>query len=274
MLMSTKELEQKCLEIRKATLKMCLNAGTGHVTSSFSAIEILVTLFYNKILKYNPADPKSDNRDRFIMSKAQASPALYAILADLNFFPSTHLDKFATNGAAFGVHLQNTVPGVELTAGALGHGLGVAAGMAQALMMDRKLNLVYCLLGDGELYEGSIWESLLYISHHQLNNLIIIIDRNYLCTTDFTENLIALEPLDDKMKAMGFMVRRIDGHSIEQLSSVLMHLKSRPHRTPTIIIADTVKGKGLDCMSYDPLCHGIAPSGEVAKQAKKELGLT
>lgn len=263
----------KCLEIRKKILEICLAAKTGHVTSSLSSVEILVTLFYSGLMKFDPKNPKSDERDRFIMSKAQASPALYAILGDLGFFPKEDLQGFAQKKGHFGVHLQHSVPGVELTAGALGHGLGVAGGIAQALRMDRKLNLVYCLIGDGELYEGSIWESLLYIAHHKLNNLITIVDRNYLCTTDFTENLIALEPLDKKFEAMGFHVERVDGHNLEALQQTLSKLKSRPYQIPTIVIADTVKGKGLDCMSYNPLCHGVAPEGELIAQAKKELGL-
>lgn len=265
--------ENKCLEIRKKVLEMCLDAKTGHVTSSLSSIEILVTLFYQGILKFDPKNPEWDGRDRFIMSKAQASPALYAILGDLGFFPKEDLKGFAQKNGAMGVHLQNSVPGVELTAGALGHGLGVAAGIAQALRMDRKLNLVFCLLGDGELYEGSIWESLLYIAHNKLNNLITIVDRNYLCTTDFTENLIALEPMDEKFRSLGFHVERLDGHNLEQIFKTLSRLRSRPHTLPTVVIADTIKGKGLECMSYNPLCHGVAPEGPLIEEAKKELGV-
>ena len=271
--MDIKTLDEKCVFHRKKVLETCLRAETGHVTSSLSCIEILITLYYKNYIRQNPNDPNDDDRDRFILSKAQASPLLYAILADLGYYDLGELDKFAQKDGIFGVHLQHTVPGVESTAGALGHGLGLAAGIALRAKMDRKLYLTYTLLGDGELYEGSIWESMKFASHHNLNNLVGIIDRNYLCTTDFTENIVELEPLTDKIEAFGWNCIRIDGHNLEELDKAFANLRSRPSRKPTMIICDTVKGKGLDVMSFKPLCHGIPPKGEDAEKAKKELGI-
>ena len=271
--MDIKTLEENCVFHRKKVLETCLRAETGHVTSSLSCIEILITLYYKNYIRQNPNDPNDDDRDRFILSKAQASPLLYAILADLGYYDLGELDKFAQKDGIFGVHLQHTVPGVESTAGALGHGLGLAAGIALRAKMDRKLYLTYTLLGDGELYEGSIWESMKFASHHNLNNLVGIIDRNYLCTTDFTENIVELEPLTDKIEAFGWNCIRIDGHNLEELDKAFANLRSRPSRKPTMIICDTVKGKGLDVMSFKPLCHGIPPKGEDAEKAKKELGI-
>ncbi len=271
--MDIKSLEEKSYFLRQKTLETCLKAKTGHVTSSLSCVEILVSLYYGGFLEINPKDLEDDDRDRFILSKAQASPLLYTILADLGLYDLKELDKFAQKDGIFGVHLQHSVPGVESTAGALGHGLGLAAGIALRAKMDRKLFLTYTLLGDGELYEGSIWESLKFASHNNLNNLVGIIDRNYLCTTDFTENLVELEPLTDKIKAFGWNVIRVNGHCFKSLFEAFDNLRSRPSRKPTMIICDTVKGKGLKVMSYKPLCHGVPPKGEDIEIAKKELNI-
>ena len=266
-------LKEKSLQQRKSVLNICLQAKTGHLTSSLSCVEILVSLYYGGILKFNANNPEDPQRDRFILSKAQASPLLYSILADLGFYGQEELKKFAQKDGIFGVHLQNTVPGVETTAGALGHGLGIAAGMALNAKLDRKLYMTYTLLGDGELYEGSIWESMKFASHNNLNNLVGIIDRNYLCTTDFTENIVELEPLDEKIKSFGWNCEVIDGHDIAIIQKKLLFLKSRPSRKPTMLICNTVKGKGVPSMCYDPLNHGIAPREHQIENAKKDLNL-
>ncbi len=271
--MDIKQLEEKCLFLRKKVLEMCLKAETGHVTSSFSSIEILASLYYQGHIKNDPTDEKMKDRDRLILSKAQASPLIYTIMADLGYYDMAELDKFAQKDGIFGVHLQDTVPGIETTAGALGHGLGVASGVALNAKMNRELYFTYCLLGDGELYEGSIWESMMFASHNNLNNLVGIIDRNFLCTTEFTENLIELEPLDEKIKAFGWNCHIIDGHNLEELDKAFKRLRNRPSRKPTMLICETVKGKGLESMSYQPLCHGVPPKGDAIEIAKKEIGL-
>lgn len=271
-LLNFKELEDKCFELRQTVLRMCLKTNTGHMTSSFSVIELLTSLYYRDYINHDPSNPNWDDRDRLILSKAQASPLLYAILADLGYYDKKDLDLFAQKDGPFGVHLQNTVKGVETTAGALGHGLGLASGIALRAKMDRKLFLTYTILGDGELYEGSIWESMKFASHHNLNNLIGIIDRNFLCTTDFTENLIELEPLDKKIESFGWNCVKIDGHNINQIDDSLKDLRNRKSRKPTMIIAETTKGKGLKSMSHDPLFHGVPPKKqENIDKAKKEL---
>ena len=201
------KLRKKSRQIRELTLETCIKAKTGHVTSSLSSIDILVALYYGNVLKILPKKPDWAERDRFILSKGQASPALYAILADLGFFPKKELEKFAQKGGKFGVHLQNDVPGVEITSGSLGQGFGIAAGIALGAKINRDLYMVFTLLGDGECYEGSVWETAMFASHNNLNNLVAIIDRNYLCVTDFTENLVELEPLDNKWKSFGWDVR-------------------------------------------------------------------
>lgn len=265
------DLVEKSEQLRRLTLETCIKAKTGHVTSCMSCIEILVALYHGGILRVDPKNPKWEGRDRFILSKGQASPALYSVLAQLGFFDIKELEKFAQAEGIFGVHLQHTVPGVETTAGSLGLGFGTAAGLALAARMDRKNHLTVTLLGDGELYEGSIWETAMFVGHHQLNNLVTIIDRNYLCTTDFTENLIRLEPLTDKWASFGFAVERIDGHSTDALMDVLAYARSRRSTKPLAIICDTVKGRGIDCMSNEPIWHGAAPTGAMVDKARADL---
>ena len=265
------KMEVKSRQLRKKVLETCIKAGTGHVTSSLSCLDIMIALYHGRILNFDPKNPNWAGRDRFILSKGQASPAYYAILADLGYFSMKELDKFAQKDGKFGVHLQNDVPGVEITAGSLGHGLGVAAGLALGAKMNRDIYMVFCLLGDGECYEGSIWETAMFASHNRLNNLVTIIDRNFLCVTDFTENLIALEPMEDKWKSFGWDVDRIDGHSFEEILNSFREIRSRKSCKPLVIIADTVKGKGINSMCYQPLWHGLAPKGDDAEIAKKCL---
>lgn len=262
-----KELKRRAYHIRHDMLKMCVKAGTGHVTSSSSCIELLTTLYHGGIMRHDPEKPEWSDRDRLILSKGQASPALYTILSDCGYFPKKDLDKFAQAGGKFGVHLQKSVPGVEITCGSLGHGFGIAAGIALAAKMNRNLFLTFAMLGDGECYEGSIWETAMFASHNRLNNLVAIVDRNHLCVTDFTENLIALEPMEDKWRSFGWDVRRINGHSFDEILDSLGDIRNRCSSNPLVIIADTVKGKGINFMSNVPLWHGIAPGAKDAEEA-------
>lgn len=271
MLKDTAELEKKANYIRNLVLDMCVQAGTGHVTSSFSCAELMTALYCGGILRYDVSNPEWEGRDRFILSKGHASPLLYAILADLGFFPKGELDKFCQADGMFGVHLQNDVPGVEITSGSLGHGLGIAAGIALAAKMDKKSYMTFALLGDGECYEGSIWESAMFASHHGLNNLIAIIDRNWYCVTGHTEKIVRLDPLDKKWESFGWEAVTIDGHSFKEIFPALDGFRSRQDNRPLVIIANTVKGKGVSFMENQALWHGIAPKGEEAKKAKLEL---
>jgi transketolase len=265
------KLNTKAYELRKEMLEMCIDAGKGHVTSSMSCMDILVALYYGDIMKFRPSEPEWKDRDRLVLSKGHASPALYTILASLGFFDRSELKKFAKPNGKIAVHVQDDVPGIDVTTGSLGQGYGLAAGMALAAKMNRELFSVYAILGDGECYEGSIWETAMFAAHNRLNNLITIIDRNYLCVMDFTENLVALEPLDEKWKSFGFNIIKIDGHSFEELLDALTFLKSKPSAEPTVIIADTIKGKGVESLCYDPLWHGCALKGDVAANCLCEL---
>lgn len=269
----TNYLKKKANYIRNQILDMCVRAGTGHVTSSFSCTELLVALYYGGILRYDISNPKWNERDRFILSKGQSSVILYPILADLGFFPKKELDRFNQEDGIFGVHLQHDIPGAEITAGSLGHGFGIAAGMALAAKMDKKQYFIFTLLGDGECHEGSVWETAMFASHHQLNNLIAIIDRNWLSATDFTENSLRLNPLDEKYRSFGWDVLNINGHSFEEFFNALNGFRSNKRIRPLMIIADTIKGKGVSFMENQILWHSIAPQGEQALQAKKEISV-
>lgn len=250
-----KELEKKAHFLRKQVLEMCVKAGTGHVTSSFSCVEILVSLYYSVLGEW----------DRFLMSKGHASPLLYAILADKGYFSEEELWKFCQADGKFGVHLQHDVPGVEITAGSLGYGLGIGAGMALAKKLNNEPGTIYVLLGDGECYEGSIWESAMFISHNYLD-VVAIVDRNGLSAIDFTEKALRLDPLAEKWRAFGWEAVGVDGHRFEALTPAL-GVTARP----IVIIAETVKGKGIPFMENQPLWHARAPLGDEIERARREL---
>lgn len=265
-------LDEASFRIRKSVLETCLRAGAGHLTSSLSCIDILVALYHGGVLRFDPRDPRWEKRDRFIMSKGQASPALYAVLADLGFFDPRDLELFAREGGRMGLHLQGDVPGVEITSGSLGHGLGIAAGLALGARMNAREHRVYVLLGDGECDEGSIWEAAMFAAHHRLANLTAIVDRNGLCVTDFTEKIVALEPLAEKWQAFGWETLRVNGHSHRELAGALAgRARGGESSRPLVVIADTVKGEGIACITNIPLWHGQVPSGEMADHCRAEL---
>jgi transketolase len=264
-------LERKALQIRKEMLSMCMKAGKGHVSSSFSCVEILVALYNGGILRYRANDPEWTGRDRFVLSKGQASPALYAVLADCGFFDRSELSRFAQKDGIFGVHLQESVPGAELTVGSLGQAYGIAAGLALAAQKHKQTHMVYALLGDGECYEGAIWETAMFAAHYRLNNLVTIIDRNGMCVMDWTENIVALEPLKDKWESFGFEVVRINGHNFDEIITALERGRRRYSQKPLVIIAETVKGYGTPTLCYNPAWHGRTPYGVEASACIMEL---
>lgn len=259
-------LKDKVHQAKRSVLEMCVNAGMGHVTSAYSCAEILVALYYD-IMKINPQKPDDENRDRFIMSKNHGSVMTFPILADLGFIDSSLLMTFMKDGSPLGGHSKMSLNGVDFSGGSLGIGFGVAAGVAYGAKLDNKDFFTYVLIGDGECYEGSIWESAMFASHNKLNNLIAIVDRNELACTDFTEKMLAQEPMQDKWKSFGWETIEVDGHNLEKVLSALKNSKTRNNTEPLCIIAHTVKGKGVDFMSQKPLCHGAAPSGDDIKRA-------
>jgi transketolase len=267
------KLKKKANWIRNKVLDMGIKAGAAHLAPAFSCTEILVSLYYGGILQFDPNNPGWPERDRFILSKGQATIALYAVLADLGFFPVSELDFFTRAGSRLGGHTENTVAGVEAFTGSLGHGLSIAAGLALAAKIDKKKYLTVALLGDGECHEGSVWEAAMFSSHHKLNNLIAIVDNNGLSAIDFIKKYIQLDPLADKWKAFGWDAKTINGHSFKEIILALKGIRLRKSRKPLVIIAKTVKGKGVSFMENSPIWHYRIPVGKEVEIAKKELSL-
>lgn len=264
------ELKNRATFIRRQTLDLCVRGG-GHLASAFSCIELLVALYYGKILHYDPADQLLKDRDRFVLSKGHAVSALYIILSDLGFFSKKELDNYNSGVCLLGSHPDKHIPGIDVTTGSLGHGLGIASGIALAAKLDNSNFKTVVLLGDGECSEGEIWESALFAAKHKLNNLVAIIDRNRLCVADFTEDCICLDPLSDKWKAFGWDVLEIDGHSFPDIIKAFDHHLSRKDQRPLMIIANTVKGKGVSFMENMPIWHTRIPAGDQLQLARKEL---
>lgn len=258
----TNFLKDKAHQLRTEMFEMCVNAGHGHISSGFSCTDVLTSLYYAGHLVHDPNNPEWEGRDRFFLSKGHGAIILYVVLADRGYFPKEELKDFSQRKGKFSIHLQKDVPGAEISAGSLGHGFGMAIGSALASKLNRELHLTYTLIGDGESYEGSIWEGAMFASQQKLNNLVAILDRNYQATLGFTENFLKLEPLREKWEAFGWRVKRIDGHDFNQIEEALADIRRRPSDKPTIVIADTIKGRGIDHLSHKPLSHGSTPKNE------------
>lgn len=265
------KLQKKANWVRNKVLEMAVKANAGHIAPSFSCIDTLVTLYYGGVLRVNPKNPKWPNRDRFILSKGQAAVALYAVLADLGFFPVSELMTFTQKGSRLGGHTEDTIPGVEAFTGSLGHGLSIAAGMALSAKIDKKEYICVALLGDGECHEGSVWEAAMFAAQHNLNNLVAIIDHNGLSATDFLKRYLDVAPLEKKWESFGWDVVTVNGHSFQELLSVFSDLRLRSSNRPLAIIAVTTKGKGVSFMENKPIWHYRVPIGKELKTARKEL---
>ena len=260
-------LYNKSREIRLAVLDAIYSCGKGHIGGAYSCVDIMVALYFGDILKFDVSKPKLEQRDRFILSKGHAAIALYAVLADLGYFNKSELESF-NGGGMLGEHPDINIPGIEINSGSLGHGLGVGAGMALAAKIDAKNYRTFVLLGDGECNEGSVWEAAMFASHHNLDNLTAVIDRNGLCIHGTTEEINHLEPLDKKFEAFGWYVISIDGHNMEE---IINELKANRRSKPKIIIANTIKGKGVSFMENVASWHHGEISDEQYEQAKTEL---
>ena len=265
------QLEEKARYLRRKAFDMSINAGKGHLGGSFSCTEILVVLYYSGILRYNSNNPEWEDRDIFILSKGHSVNTFYVLLADLGFFPNSELESYCCNGSMLGEHCDKVVPGIEVVGGSLGHGLGVGCGCSLAAKLDKKQNMTFVIIGDGECQEGSIWEAALFASHHKLNNLIVFLDWNKLGCEDFVDNTSKLRPIVDKWNSFGWETKFIDGHSIEKILLALVNCRERRSKKPLIIIADTIKGKGIPCLENTPQSHHSLPNGEDIFKTKENL---
>lgn len=240
----------------------------SHIGAILSVADIVAVL-YADILKYDSSNPKMHDRDRLILSKGHAGAAIYAALAECGFFNIEELKTHYGNGSRLSGHVSHKgVPGVEFSTGSLGHGLSVAAGMALAAKKNDKDYRIFSIIGDGECDEGAVWEAALFANQYNMSNLTVIVDHNKMQSLDFCENTIKLEPFSDKWRAFGWRVFNIDGHNHDELREALSHTKTN---CPTVIIANTIKGKGISFMENDILWHYRTPQGEEYDRAVAEL---
>ncbi len=264
-------LVKKSKTIRKSILNMIFNAKSGHIGGSFSCVDILVSLYYGKNIKFNPKKPSLENRDRVIISKGHASAAFYSVLSHLGYFEKKELKKFCKNNTRLATHLNGKVPGVEFDTGSLGHGLGIASGIAFSAKMDKKNYKIFALISDGELYEGSTWEAILFAANFKLKNLIIIVDRNRQIVMDKTENCIKLDPIQKKLTSFGCKTFSVNGHKHDDLNKIFKKIRSLKNDKPIAIIANTIKGKGISFMEGNTKWHHSVPSPLEYKKGMSEL---
>lgn len=261
---------QLAKEIRKLSLQIVHNANSSHIGGAFSMADILAVL-YTDVLNISPSTVDSDIRDRFILSKGHCCASLYAVLALKGYFSKQELlNDYGKDGTAYFTHASHYLPGVETSSGSLGHGLPVSCGIALGAQKLKLPFRVYCLLGDGEMDEGSNWESILFAAQNKLDNLCIIIDYNKIQSLGHTNEIINLEPFVDKFKAFNWNVINIDGHSYSQIRKAFESAEKRK-KAPTAIIANTIKGKSVSFMEGDLKWHYKSPNKEQLEQALIEL---
>lgn len=270
--MNINDLEDKALWLRRELWEMAMRQKKGHIPSSYSCADIVTALYYGGVLNYKQREPDYPERDRVIVSKGHAAMVLYPILADLGYFPADELQRFTEPGGLLGMYADFRIPGIEGISGSLGHGLGMGAGFALAARLDGVDYRTFVILGDGECYEGSIWESAMFAAHHKLDNLVAIVDRNELCILGRTEDLVALGDLEDKWRSFGWNAVSIDGHDFAEIGDAFAKLDNLDGR-PLAIIAGTVKGKGISFMEGRSEWHNRMPSDEQMNAARGELGL-
>lgn len=266
---SVSELKEIAKKVRIDVIEMIHQVQSGHPGGSLSAVDILISLYF-VMMNIDPDNPNWELRDRFILSKAHDCPGLYAVLARRGFFPVEELSSFRRLNSRLQGHAHLGTPGVEMNGGSLGQGLSAGLGMALAANLDKKNNYIYVMLGDGELNEGQIWEAAMAASHYSADNLTAIVDRNRIQNDRFTHEVMELEPLKEKWEAFGWDVRECDGHDFNDIINQLQ-LAKEVNGKPSLIIANTVKGKGVSFMENNPDFHGKATNDEQYEQAMKEL---
>lgn len=248
-------LRDRARFVRHETVRLTRIAGAGHYTGTFSAAELFATLYYAQ-LRYRPDEPEWPDRDRFVLSKGHAAIGLYPVLADVGFFDPSQLDNYTRLGSSFGDHPDmRKIDGIDFSSGSLGHGLSISVGMALAGRIQGRSYRVYCLMGDGELDEGQVWEAAMAANQFKCGSLIGIVDRNRLSIDGNTENIMALEPLASRFESFGWRVHKVDGHDLDALLDVFGTLDTDPVAPPQVVIADTVKGRGVRRMESNVGWH-------------------
>ena len=261
------------LAIRQHALRMTSKGNSSHIGSVLGIADILAVLYKN-VLRINPLEPKWENRDRFILSKGHSGAGVYAALAEVGYFSTEILETHCQDGSTLSGHISHkNNPGVEYSTGSLGHGLSVSAGIALALKFKNSTSRVFCLLSDGECDEGSVWEAAMFSSHNKLSNLIGIIDYNKLQSLDLVSATLGLEPFKAKWESFGWKVVEISGHNHAEITTVLNSFNLNSDK-PLMVIANTIKGKGISFMENSVLWHYRSPQGQEFKDACKELGIS
>ncbi len=270
MKLSTNELKYKANDIRQDIIGMLLEAGSGHSAGPLGMADVFTSLYFD-VLKHDPKNPEWEGRDYFILSCGHICPVLYASLAEAGYFPKAELKTLRKFGTRLQGHPHNlSLPGIETTSGPLAQGVSQAAGIAYGLKTDHKHNHVYVVMSDGEQQEGQVWEAVMFAGKYKLSNLTAILDRNNIQIDGYTEDIMPLESLKAKYEAFNWHVMEVDGHNIDQISSACHEAKAI-YEKPTVIIAHTIPGKGVDFMEGDYKWHGTPPNKAQAKKALDEL---
>lgn len=263
------ELKQFASEVRKTALNLVFEKKASHIGGAFSMVDLL-TVLYNKVLNVNPSNPCNENRDRFLLSKGHACSTLYATLALKGFYTTEDLNKYTENGSYFTSHINHKIPGIELSTGSLGHAFPVACGLALAAKRKKETWQTFVMVSDGELNEGSNWEAVLFAPQHQLDNLTLIIDYNKIQSMGTVAEVMELHPLADKFKSFRWEVFEVDGHNMTEIEEAF-HAAKLVTGTPSVIIAHTIKGKGVDFMENKLLWHYKSPSKEQLEDALRQI---
>ena len=273
--MEKKKLQELSIQATKARMlavQMVHDAASGHPGGSLSCMDILTTLYFDE-MRVDPNQPHDPDRDRFVMSKGHCSPAVYSVLALRGFFPEEDLKMFRSIDGHMSGHVEMHVPGVDMSTGSLGQGISAAVGMALVGKYNKKSYRVYAIMGDGEVAEGQVWEAMLTAAKFKLDNLCAVVDVNGLQIDGKTEDVMPTEPLDQKFEAFGWHVIKVDGHDYEEIANAFAEAESIKGK-PTMILAKTVKGKGVSFMENEAGWHGKAPNDEQYAQARAELEAT
>jgi len=270
-MLEVKDLISKSKWVWRETLEIHRRSPETRLASSLSPVEIFVVLYYGGILKYFPSNPLDDERDRCIISKGHGSICMYPILADLEFFPKDELLHVCESDSFLGGIPDPVIPGYETVNGSLGHGLGVASGIAFALKTKQKKQKIFVVVGDGELHEGACWEALMFASQHQLDNLHLIVDNNNISMLDRTDNIVSHGNLKSRLSSFGWKCEEVDGHDVSAILEVLQEQKNNIDGKPKALIANTLKGRGVPGLENVPLSHILNPKPELLDKLLSEI---
>jgi transketolase len=268
---SLEELQAIAKQVRRDIIEMIAAAGNGHPGGSLSAVEILVTLYFGGAMKHDPANPKWADRDRLVLSKGHAAPVLYSVMAEAGYLPKDKLITLRKLGSIYQGHPDvRFIPELDASTGSLGEGVSLVLGMGIAAKLNNSPSRAYCILGDGEIQEGQVWEGAMYAAMHKNDNICAIVDHNRIQLDGFVKDIMEVEPLVDKWLSFGWHVIDVDGHDIPALQAAFAEAAATKGK-PTVLIARTVKGKGVSFMENNPKFHGTAPNKDEAALALKEL---